>query len=212
LHASHFHSEFEFHQSLQTTQTTATMASSSRRKSGKGSSRKRTSGGQAAEPRKKKQRSTNEAAAAAEHEEPLFQVAKIVATKKGKNGVTLYKTRWEGYTPADDTWEPLEHVGSTGHVDRYVRKQRELTLSTYTPGVAVIEYDDGERQTIDLLQEKFRSWMEISDDERDDDSVTGDDDVNNFDLIFPGAMIELLCSLLGWEEELDELNASTRLG
>ena len=105
------------------------------------------------------------------------------------NGVKLYKTRWEGYTPNDDTWEPWDHVASTGHVDRYERKQRELTLSTYTPGVAVIEYDDGERQTIDLLQEKFRSWMDGSDDERDDDSLNGDDDVNNFDLIHGGAMI-----------------------
>eukprot|EP00986_Skeletonema_menzelii_P011638 scaffold6071_cov146-Skeletonema_menzelii.AAC.7 len=139
--------------------------SSSRRKSGKGSSRKRTSSDQAAEPREKKQKST-----AAAVEEPLFIVSKIVGTKKGKDGVKLYKTRWEGYTPADDTWEPLENVSATGHVDRYERKQRALTLSTYTPGVAVIEYDDGERQTIDLLQEKFRSWMEISDNERDDDN------------------------------------------
>ena len=179
--------------------TSSTMAlSSSRRKSGKGSSRKRTSSDQAAEPREKKQKST-----AAAVEEPLFIVSKIVGTKKGKDGVKLYKTRWEGYTPADDTWEPLENVSATGHVDRYERKQRALTLSTYTPGVAVIEYDDGERQTIDLLQEKFRSWMEISDNERDDDNY----DVNNFDLIYGGAMIELLwphaeiyfsCKVISW--------------
>ena len=140
-------------------------------------------------------------------EEPFFTVGKIVGTKIGKNGVKLYKTRWEGYTPDDDTWEPLCHVAGTGHVDLYERKQRELTLSTYTPGVAVIEYDDGERQTIDLRQETFRSWMEDSDDERDDDSVTGGDDVNNFDLIEGGAMIELLwphaqiffsCKVISW--------------
>jgi len=145
-------------------------------------------------------------------------VAKIVGIKSGKNGVKLYKTRWEGYSPADDTWEPLEHVGSTGHVDRYERKQRERTLSTYTPGVAVIEYDDGERQTINLLQEKFRSWMDISDDERDDDSVTGDKDVNDFNLIHGGAMIELLwphaqiffsCKIISWTP-IAEVNDSKK--
>jgi hypothetical protein len=184
------------------------MPSSSRRKSGKGgsSSRKRSSQASQVEPRNKKHKTSTAAAAAVAEEPELFKVKKIVGTKV-LNGVTLYKTRWEGYTPDDDTWEPLEHVAGTGQVDRYERKQRELSLSTYTPGVAVIEYDDGERQTIDLLQEKFRSWMEISDDERDDDSVNGDDDVNNFDLIHGGVMIELLwphaqiyfsCKVISW--------------
>jgi len=196
------------------------MALSSRRKSGRGSSSRKRSSSSQAEPRNKKKQKTAAAAgsAAEEPEEPLFKVAKIVGIKSGKNGVKLYKTRWEGYSPADDTWEPLEHVGSTGHVDRYERKQRERTLSTYTPGVAVIEYDDGERQTINLLQEKFRSWMDISDDERDDDSVTGDKDVNDFNLIHGGAMIELLwphaqiffsCKIISWTP-IAEVNDSKK--
>ena len=200
--------------------TTKTMALSSRRKSGRGSSSRKRSSSSQAEPRnKKKQKAAAAAGSAAEEpEEPLFKVAKIVGIKSGKNGVKLYKTRWEGYSPADDTWEPLEHVGSTGHVDRYERKQRERTLSTYTPGVAVIEYDDGERQTINLLQEKFRSWMDISDDERDDDSVTGDKDVNDFNLIHGGAMIELLwphaqiffsCKIISWTP-IAEVNDSKK--
>ena len=181
---------------------------SARRKSVRGTSRKRSrssragqGAGQATGQRKKLK---SKAAAA---EEELFKVSKIVGSKIGKNGVELYKTRWEGYSPSDDTWEPLEHVAGTGFVDRYKRSQRERALSTYTPGVAVIEYDDGERQTIDLRREKFRQWMDVSDDDRDDDSVNGDDDVNNFGLIQNGAMIELLwpyaqiyfsCKVISW--------------
>ena len=45
----------------------------------------------------------------------LYQVEKIIDDKLDKDGVTiLYKTRWKGYTAADDTWEPTENVASTG--------------------------------------------------------------------------------------------------
>jgi hypothetical protein len=136
-------------------------------------------------------------------------VAKILGTKIGKNGVKLYKTRWEGYGPDDDTWEPLKNIAHTGEVDRYERKQRALTLSTYTPGVAVIEYDDGERQTIDLLREKFRSFM--VDDNRDEN----DHDVNDFKQVFNGAKMELLwphanlyfaCKVISWTPLLEDLD------
>ena len=61
-----------------------------------------------------------------------------------------------------------------------------------TPGVAMIEYEDGERQLIDLRAEKFRDCVEGDESERDDDSLEGDDDVNDFSLIKKGAVIELL--------------------
>lgn len=49
--------------------------------------------------------------------ERLFLVEKIVDCKMDKNGVpTTYKTRWTGYTASEDTWEPYENVGLTGHV------------------------------------------------------------------------------------------------
>ena len=56
----------------------------------------------------------------------------------------------------------------------------------------MIEYEDGERQLIDLRAEKFRDCVEGDESERDDDSLEGDDDVNDFSLIKKGAVIELL--------------------
>ena len=186
-------------------------SSASRRKSssrggggGRKGSRKSTSSNK--EPRNKKQKaaaSTNPPEYVADNKE-FFRVAKIVDSKRGKNGKKLYRTRWEGYKHDDDTWEPLAHIAGTGHVDRYERKLRERTLSTYTPGVAVIEYDDGERQTIDLRQEKFREWRDdIDEDVRSDE----DEDVNNFNLIHSGVKLELLwpyaqiyfsCTVISW--------------
>lgn len=43
-------------------------------------------------------------------DEELFKVEKIVDSKVDKNGVSLYKTRWKGYSASDDTWEPTENV------------------------------------------------------------------------------------------------------
>eukprot|EP00956_Cyclotella_meneghiniana_P009542 scaffold13177_cov70-Cyclotella_meneghiniana.AAC.1 len=124
-----------------------------------------------------------------------FKVEKILSSKEvkyKKGSYTLYKVRWKGWTAEDDTWEPLENVASTGHVDRYVRTQRARGLNLKTPGVAMIEYDDGERQLVDLKCEKFRASMEGNDSDRDDDSFDGDPDVNNFSLIKVDAVIELL--------------------
>lgn len=186
--------------------------SGSRGGGGRKGSRKSTSSNK--EPRNKKQKaaaSSNPPEYVADNKE-FFRVAKIVDSKTGKNGKKLYRTRWEGYKPDDDTWEPLAHVAGTGHVDRYERKQRERTLSMYTPGVAVIEYDDGERQTIDLRQEKFREWREdIDEDVRSDE----DEDVNNFNLIQSGVKLELLwpyaqiyfsCTVISWTPLLNHGN------
>jgi hypothetical protein len=49
-------------------------------------------------------------------DEELFKVEKIVDHKLDKFGLPLYKTRWKGYGPSDDTWEPTVNVASTGHV------------------------------------------------------------------------------------------------
>jgi hypothetical protein len=49
-------------------------------------------------------------------DEELFKVEKIVDHKLDKFGVPLYRTRWKGYGPSDDTWEPTVNVASTGHV------------------------------------------------------------------------------------------------
>ena len=78
------------------------------------------------------------------------------------------------------------------HVDRYERLQCQQTLKAGTPGVALIEYEDGERELVDLKVEKFRGHRDDeSDDERDDDTLDGDDDVNNFNLLVEGGWIEI---------------------
>jgi hypothetical protein len=72
-------------------------------------------------------------------------------------------------------------------------------------GVAVIEYEDGERDMVDMKIEKFCSFSD--EDDRDDDTVDGDGDVNDFSLIVPGNWIEILwkhaniyfsCKIISW--------------
>ena len=111
-----------------------------------------------------------------------------VVSRRGRKKQTLYKVRWKGYGPKDDTWEPVENVASTGHVDRFVRNQRQKTLSKESSGAALIEYKDGEKCLIDLTKETFRSYIEGDGSERSDD----DADVNDFGLVYQGAMIEVL--------------------
>ena len=93
-------------------------------------------------------------------------------------------------------------------MDRYERLQRQRTLKNGTPGVAVIEYEDGEREMVDMKIEKFRSYQdEVSDNERDDDTENGDEDVNNFNLLAVGEWVEILwpytqlyfpCKIISW--------------
>ena len=146
---------------------------------------------------RKREAAAAAAAAAAEtnEEKPLF-IAKIVDSWKGKKG-KQYRTRWAGYGPEDDTWEPLENVAETGHVDHYERSLRERTLNTNTPGVAVVKYHDGnfdgKQQTIDLLQEKFREWR----DDMNEDEHSTTDEVNNFEVVRSGGTIDLLWPFAG---------------
>ena len=94
------------------------------------------------------------------------------------------------------------------HSDRYERLLRQKTLTKGSDGVAVIEYEDGEREMVDMKMEKFRSCQDSDDeDDRDDDTVNGDSDINDLRLIVEGEWIEILwknasiyfpCKIISW--------------
>lgn len=187
----------------------------SRRREGKGSKKRSAQSkqpGRAAKRQKKDYRAeepVEDVEDQGDGDEELFKVEKIVGRKIDKNGVPLYKTRWKGYTASDDTWEPSINVASTGHVDRFERQERQKMLKPTNFGVAVIEYEDGEREMVDLKMEKFRGYQDSSDDDndRDDDTVEGDEDVNNFGLVVKGSWVEILwphtsiyfpCKIMSW--------------
>jgi hypothetical protein len=113
----------------------------------------------------------------------------------------LYKVRWAGFGPSDDTWEPLRNVGDTGHVDRYFRRKRDEQLREDSPGAAIIEYDDGERTLVDLSRERFRR---TSGDFIDSSNIESE---NDYKIVFPGAKLELYwpyadlffsCRVISW--------------
>mmetsp|Transcript_32481 Transcript_32481/g.77590 ORF Transcript_32481/g.77590 Transcript_32481/m.77590 type:complete len:380 (+) Transcript_32481:119-1258(+) len=136
-----------------------------------------------------------------------FLVEKIVGHSTSR-GVTLYRTRWQGFSSAEDTWEPSSNIASTGHLDRYLRRENAKKLNRKTPGVCLIEYEDGEREMVDLQREKFRAHLpDVEDEDRDDSTVNGDDDINDFAMIEEGNYIEIdwphadiffPCKILSW--------------
>jgi hypothetical protein len=132
---------------------------------------------------------------------PTYQVESIIDSKVNRQGLTLYKARWLGFGPADDTWEPLCNVAQTGHVDYYERRKRAEKITADSPGAAIIEYEDGERTLVDLSQETFRrSAGEFLD-------SSNDDSLNDFNIVYPGAKLELfwpyvdmffVCNVVSW--------------
>ena len=123
----------------------------------------------------------------------FYTVEKIVDHRVDKKtGTTTYLTRWVNYTPKDDTWEPLSNIDSTGHVDRYIRSQQSKTLHKDSVNVAVIEYDDGETELVNMTNEKYRPYNEEHD---DDDMLYMDVDdsyENDTNLLIVGEKIEIL--------------------
>ena len=55
------------------------------------------------------------------NDSPEFVIDKIVGLRKADDGTWSYKVRWYGYTVADDTWEPADHLPGN-MVRRYHRR------------------------------------------------------------------------------------------
>ena len=45
-----------------------------------------------------------------------------------KGPALLFKVRWEGYGPEDDTWEPYVNVSRTGELDDYLRTSEKFRM------------------------------------------------------------------------------------
>ena len=146
-----------------------------------------------------------------------FNVEKILKSKEERGQIT-YRVRWKGYGPKYDTWEPLANVASTGHVDRFVRRQRAKNLRRDTPGVAVIEYDDGEQELVDMRRETFRECNETDGfgDESDDECIVLEGFSRDFSIVSVGKSIELKwphsglgfkCKIISWVPIGQEIRA-----
>lgn len=63
-----------------------------------------------------------------EEEDQIFNVEAIIDHKM-EDGETLYRVRWEGYSPDDDTWEPIENLkGCPDKLSEYLDKIRKKSL------------------------------------------------------------------------------------
>lgn len=51
--------------------------------------------------------------------EQAFEVERIIAHNADLDGEILYKIRWKGYKPKDDTWEPYENLNCPDRIHEY---------------------------------------------------------------------------------------------
>jgi hypothetical protein len=59
-------------------------------------------------------------------ERELFEPERIVGERRASDGSVEYRIRWKGYQPAQDTWEPVEHLraGRRGLLRDWAKRQR----------------------------------------------------------------------------------------
>jgi hypothetical protein len=137
-----------------------------------------------------------------DNDDDSYTIEKIINHRiDKKTGITTYRTRWLNYTSHDDTWEPVCNIASTGHVDRYIRSLQSQTLSHNMPHVAVIEYDDGETEVVNMSNEIFRPYNKdhtdedmlynIMEEEEGGEKIENKN-YNDYGLLVVGTKIEIL--------------------
>jgi hypothetical protein len=169
-------------------------------------------------------------------DEELYEVERIVAHRtiindnnnnpnnNNKVGVVLYKTRWKGWSSSDDTWEPSHNVARTGHIDKYERSKLQSQLIVGTPGVAVVQYEDGEKEIVNMTNEIFRAHHPNNNDDEEEDAINKTLErmekgaMRDYNLISTGKWIDILwkhakiyfpCKIITWTPPLLSTTSSS---
>lgn len=56
-----------------------------------------------------------------------WEVEKVVDVANDKKGGRIFRIRWKGYRPASDTWEPEEHLNCKDLIEKFLKKQDDLS-------------------------------------------------------------------------------------
>jgi hypothetical protein len=56
-----------------------------------------------------------------------YEVERIIAHNADVDGELLYKIRWKGYSPKDDTWEPYENLNCHERIHEYWERINEVS-------------------------------------------------------------------------------------
>jgi hypothetical protein len=166
------------------------------------------------------------------NDEELYEVERIVAHRtiidnNNNNPVVVYKTRWKGWSTTDDTWEPSQNVARTGHIDKYERNKLQKQLIVGSPGVAIVQYEDGEKEIVNMTNEIFRTHHPNNnfDDEEEEDAnnksleIIEKGGMRDYNLISTGKWIDILwkhakiyfpCKIITWTPPLLSTTTTTK--